>query len=152
MDSKLTWQKDMTFLAVNREITSHLDATREFGGGNSAPTPKEALLNALSACSAMDVMSILSKMRLVLDKFSIDSVAEQTKSIPSYFSSVKMSFRVEGEIPPEKLVSAVVLSMTKLCGVGYMVSQVCPIHFEVYLNSKLIHSDDAKFAVETTHG
>ncbi len=152
MESKLTWQKEMTFLAVNRDITSHLDATREFGGGNSAPTPKEALLNSLSACSAMDVLSILTKMRITMDKFSITADAVPTKTIPSYFGVVNLKFHVEGNLAAEKLISAVALSMTKLCGVGYMISLVCPINYEIFLNSKSIHSDVAKFSVEVLNG
>jgi hypothetical protein len=38
--------------------------------------------------------------------------------------------------------------MTKYCGVSYMISKVCPITYDVYLNDKLIYQDEAKFFLE----
>lgn len=141
MKTTLTWQGNLHFEANNRGITSAFDTV-------SAPTPKEALLNAMCACSAMDVVSITEKMRLTLKDVRIEAQAVKTNTIPSYFSAVHFHYLIEGDVPAEKLIQAVALSMTKYCGVSYMVSKVCDITYDVTLNGNLIHKDQANFSLE----
>lgn len=149
MESKLTWIQGMKFKADNRGLVSEFDVSEEQGGSNSAPTPKEVLLNAMSACSGMDVVSIAKKMRQEISKLSIESVAEKTNTIPSYFSSVHIKYFLEGkDLDREKVIRMVALSMTKYCGVSYMVSKAAPITYDISLNGQLIHQDKAEFALE----
>lgn len=149
MESKLTWVQGMQFKAQNRGHETTFDVSNEQGGTDSAPTPKEVLLNAMSACSGIDVVSIAKKMRMELTSVRIDASAEKTKTIPSYFSSVHMKYFLEGaDLDREKVIRLVTLSMTKYCGVSYMVSKASPITFEIFLNDQLIHQDKAVFSLE----
>ncbi len=149
METRLTWKKGMKFQAENRSHSSHFDVTTEQGGEDSAPTPKEVLLNAMCACSGMDVVSIAKKMRLGFSSVRIDASAEKTNTMPSYFASVHMKYFLEGQDPDrEKTIRLVTLSMTKYCGVSYMVSKTTPITFEIHLNGQLIHQDKAEFSLE----
>ena len=148
MESKVLWVADMQFESQNRGLSSTMDTSPEFGGHNKGPSPKESVLNAMSVCSGMDVVSVAKKMRLDLKSFSMDAKAETTKSIPSYFSSVHIKYLIEGTGVAEKYINCVVLSMTKYCGVSYMISKVCPITYEIYLNGTKIHEDQAKFLLE----
>lgn len=149
MQSKLTWNQAMKFTAENRHHRENFDVSREQGGDDSAPTPKEALLNAMCACSGMDVVSIAKKMRLEISAFRMEANAEKTKTIPSYFASVHMKYYLEGtDLDREKVIRLVTLSMTKYCGVSYMVSKTTPITYDITLNGKLIHEDKAEFSLE----
>lgn len=149
MESKLIWNAGMNFTAENRTHKENFDVSREQGGDDSAPTPKEVLLNAMCACSGMDVVSIAKKMRLELSSFHMTAKAEKTKTIPSYFASVHMKYFLEGEdLDREKVIRLVALSMTKYCGVSYMVSKATPITYDITLNGKLIHEDKAEFSLE----
>jgi putative redox protein len=141
MKTTLAWHGKMAFEATNRGLTSAFDT-------DAAPTPKEALLNAMCACSAMDVVSITEKMRLTLKDVRLEAEATKTKTIPSYFSAVHIHYFIEGDVPAEKIIQAVALSMTKYCGVSYMVSKVCDITYDVTLNGNLIHKDQANFSLE----
>lgn len=148
MNSTLNWTGGMSFSATNRSHTSSFDVVAEQGGSDSAPTPKEVLLNAMSACSAMDVVSILNKMRLPLAGFKIEAEADKTKTIPSYFSEARLHYQANGEIPVDKLIQAVTLSMTKYCGVSYMVSKTTVIRYKISLNGTSVHEGVADFKVE----
>jgi putative redox protein len=139
----------MQFVAKNRAHEGKFDVSREQGGDDSSATPKEVLLNAMCACSGMDVVSIAKKMRLEISSFSMDATAEKTKTIPSYFASVHMKYYLEGsELDREKVIRLVTLSMTKYCGVSYMVSRTTPITYDITLNGELIHEDKAEFTLE----
>lgn len=141
MFSKVTWASQMKFVCENRGLTSEFDTT-------SAPTPKEGVLNAMGACSGMDVVTIAEKMRVEMTDLRIEATAEKSATLPSYFSKVHMKYFITGDQEPEKFIKVVVFSMTKYCGVSYMISKVCPITYEVYLNDKLIYEDQAKFELE----
>ncbi len=149
MESELTWIEGMKFRAQNRGLSTEFDVSNEQGGSNSAPTPKEVLLNAMSACSGMDVVSIAKKMRLEISKLSIVATAEKTNTIPSYFASVHIKYFLEGQdLDREKVIRLVSLSMTKYCGVSYMVAKATPITYDITLNGKIIHHDKAEFSLE----
>ena len=141
MFSKVTWQSQMNFVCENRGLTSEFDTV-------NAATPKEGVLNAMGACSGMDVISIAEKMRVKVIDLSIEAEATKTNTIPSYFSKVHMKYFITGDQEPEKFIKVVVFSMTKYCGVSYMISKVCPITYEVFLNNKIIYEDQAKFELE----
>ncbi len=139
----------MQFKAENRGLVSHFDVSAEQGGENSAPTPKEVLLNAMCACSGMDVVAIAKKMRLELSSVSMTATAEKTNTIPSYFASVHIKYFIEGlDLDREKVIRLVSLSMTKYCGVSYMVAKASPITYDITLNGKVIHQDKAEFSLE----
>ena len=49
-----------------------MDATSDAGGHDLGPTPVEALLSSIAACSAMDVVSILKKKRQDVESYDIE--------------------------------------------------------------------------------
>lgn len=141
MLSKVTWNQDMSFSCENRGFVSQFDTA-------AAPTPKEGVLNAMCACSGMDIVTIAEKMRITFSELSLQAEAQKSSTLPSYFSKVHIKYFLRGDQEPEKFIKVVVFSMTKYCGVSYMISKVCPITYEVHLNDKLIYEDQAKFELE----
>lgn len=103
----------MAFKATNRHHTIDIDTSAQFGGQDTAPTPKELVLNAMMGCTAMDVVSILKKMRLPLEKFSMNIEAEKNQDPPVHFIKATLTFDLTGEIPLDKAVKAVEASLTK---------------------------------------
>lgn len=149
MLTKLTHKNGLTFNLVNRDLQSSVDVPLDQGGSNSAPTPKEMVLNAMCACSAMDVVTIAKKMHIEVGEFWMEGSSEKSLTLPSYFSSVHLKYFFKGEnLNNEKLIQAIALSMTKYCGVSYMISKVCDITYDVTVNDSLIHQDKANFALE----
>lgn len=149
MQTRIEWKKKMTFEAQNRGHKSIMDVSQDQGGDDTGPTPKEVALNAMCVCSAMDVVSIAKKMRTETGKFWMEGNAEKTKTIPSYFASVQIKYFFEGEnLNQEKLIQAIALSMTKYCGVSYMISKATTITYSVTINGQQVHEDKANFQLE----
>jgi putative redox protein len=105
MHAIVNWQKGMSFQAINRGLESFFDTTQENGGSNSAPSPKEAVLNAMCACSGIDVVSIAEKMRVNLTALSMEAKSDKSSTIPSYFSKVHITYRLQGDDQPEKFIT-----------------------------------------------
>ena len=78
-------------------------------------------------------------------EIDIDIIPVQGK-MPAVFESAQLSYIVEGEVEPEKLLEAVKLSQTKYCSISAMLSKSFPIHYRVELNGAEIGSGCADFS------
>lgn len=146
MLAKLAWKNNMIFECDNHGIKTHIDAVKEHGGDDAGPTPKELVLNAMMGCSAMDVVSILKKMRQEIKEFHMEVEAEKTIEHPVHFKNAVLKYYLSGDLTPEKVLKAVDSSMTKYCGVNFMISQSCEITYKVFLNGEEIKTDKANFS------
>lgn len=145
MHAKLKWNQNMQFECDNNGHKLIIDASKEHGGDDVGPTPKELLLDAMMGCTAMDTRSLLTKMRQNITKMEMEIDAEKTTEHPVHFKSALIKFHLEGEGQNDKIIKAVDKSLTKYCGVNYMISKTCDISYEVYLNCEKIHTGKAVF-------
>ena len=68
---QVNWLDKMAF---STEVNGHemiIDAVPEVGGEDRGPRPKPFMLVALGGCTAMDVISILKKMRVEVEGFNV---------------------------------------------------------------------------------
>lgn len=89
-------------------------------GGSMGPTPVEALLSSIAACSGMDVVSILEKQRQTVTDYRIEIEADRTKEgeWPRPIIQLRIRHIVTGVGLSEKAVQrAVELSDEKYCTV-----------------------------------
>lgn len=139
MSTKTTmkWTGDMAFDA---EVSGHhviMDADSQWGGKDLGPRPKPLLLAALSGCSGMDVVSVLEKMRIANYTFQVDVEADSTTDQPVYYHTIRMYFRFKGEnLPPDKIVKAVDLSIQRYCGVHAMLKRAANITVKIFINDE----------------
>ncbi|MGE3608347.1 MAG: OsmC family protein [Bacteriovoracaceae bacterium] len=145
MKADLRWIHNMAFECNNHGIKTFTDATLDTGGEDKGPTPKELVLNAMMGCTAMDVVSILKKMRQEIKEFKMDIEAEKTTEHPTHFKTALINYYLTGELDAEKVKKAVDSSLTKYCGVNYMISFTCDINFKVIVNQVEIHSGKVNF-------
>lgn len=145
MEANVKWNSKLSFTGNVRGHETPMDTIFANGGLNRGPNPKELLLNSISACAGMDVASILEKHKEDILTLDINATAELTKTTPSYFSSIKLIFKITGGLQKESAIKACVASMTKYCGVSYMLSKACPITYDVYLNGENVFSGESKF-------
>lgn len=109
-----------------------LDSSREFGGNNEGPRPKSLLMVALAGCTAMDVVSILKKMKIGFDDFMIEIEGNITEEHPKHFDHMHIKYILKGKnIPEEKIRTAINLSQDKYCGVSYSLRKAMEITWEV---------------------
>ncbi len=111
-----------------------LDALPEVGGEDSGPRPKELMLTALAGCTAMDVVSILKKMKITPEGFQVKIDANQTEEHPKHFDKMHLIYEFKGNnLPLEKLQQAVNLSQEKYCGVSFMYRQIMELTHEIVI-------------------
>lgn len=147
MEADVKWNSKLSFTGFVRGHETPMDTTLANGSLNRGPNPKEMLLNSVSACAGMDVASILEKHGEKLLTLDINAKAEMTKTTPAYFASVKLIFKLSGDLKKESAIKACEASMTKYCGVSYMLSKACPITYDVFLNGELVFSGESKFTI-----
>src|SRR5699024_4984605 len=98
-------------------VPVHLDtATDEPSKGAS---PMELLLMGVGGCSAIDIISILTKQRQQVDRYDIEvegSREEVREAKP--FKAIHVTVILEGRIDPKKAWRAAKLSFEKYCSVS----------------------------------
>ncbi|MCG8577392.1 MAG: OsmC family protein [Flavobacteriales bacterium] len=126
------WQGGMEFKADTGSGSVSLDAAKEFGGQNNGLRSKPLMLTALAGCTAMDVSSLMHKMRLDVEHFEVVVEAEITEEHPKVYTKVHVIYNFSGlQLNEEKLTRAVELSFDTYCGVIAMFKQFADVSYEI---------------------
>ena len=133
MKLSLKWDGDMRFVAENDSgVKVTMDTGTAYGGSGKHPTPMELLAMAQGGCTAMDMVSILKKMRVDLKKMDVEIELTRRKEHPRYFEEIKMVYVIAGEgITEDKARKAADLSNEKYCSVGVMLREKAKITWDV---------------------
>ena len=130
-----TWKQKMAFEV---EVAGHklmIDADKKVGGEGRGPQPKPFMLVALGGCTAMDVISILQKMRVELDDFKVHVEGDLTEEHPKHFYKMKVIYEFTGKnLPMEKLKKAVSLSEDRYCGVSATYRKALELSSEIIVH------------------
>ncbi len=125
--------KGATFIA--KGDSNHwvvLDSDEKFGGSNAASRPMEMLLIALGSCTAMDVESLINKMRTPASDLRVEIRAERKADHPKVFTKIHLTFIFSGDnLNKANIAKAVRLSQEKYCSVTVMLSQAVDISYEI---------------------
>jgi putative redox protein len=116
------WKGGMAFESNNPSgLTLRIDAGEENGGSDDGLRPKALMLSSLAGCSGLDVASLIEKMKLEVDRFHIETIANLTDEHPKYYDKVVIEYHFHGSnLNQAKLQRAVDLSVEKYCGVMEM--------------------------------
>ena len=110
----------------------YMDAREASGGDGSAPSPMETVLAALMGCTSMDVVSILSKMKINDYEYSISANYEYAKEHPKVFTSIELVYHFSGKnLPRDKIEKAVNLSQERYCSVYAMLNKSVDITMKI---------------------
>jgi len=127
-----SWKGNMKFDAL---VSGHhviMDALPVVGGEDSGPRPKELMLASLAGCTGMDVISILTKMRVEIESFNVNVEADITEEHPKHYTKMHLVYQFKGkELDPEKLKKAVELSQERYCGVSATYRKVMELSYEI---------------------
>ena len=133
MKSTVTLKEAMYFVGELDGFDIPIDADEAVGGENKGPRPKGLMLTSLAGCTAMDVISILRKMRVEPDDFAVECEADLTEEHPKVFKSIKITYRFKGDVPRDKAEKAIKLSLERYCGVTAMLLKAAPIDHELII-------------------
>jgi putative redox protein len=122
----LEWkEKGLMFAATTAHGTVDL-ASRLDEAGNGV-TPMELLATALGGCTAMDVASILLKMRQPLESFAVEVSGERAEEHPKKFTAMEVVYRLRGDLDARKVERAIELSEERYCSVEATLRPAVPI-------------------------
>lgn len=101
-----------------------LDASPEVGGQDAGSRPMEMLLASLGACTGMDVIALLRKMRQQVSAYEVIVTGERTTEHPRVYTRIDVEHVVRGRDLAEASVRrAVELSATRYCPISAMLSK-----------------------------
>jgi putative redox protein len=99
-----------------------MDAPAGLKGESTGARPVEVLLEALAACTAMDVVSVLEKKRQPFTGLEMEVTAEQREDeYPHIYTAIQLTYVVRGNgVDPAAVARAIQLSFEKYCSVKGM--------------------------------
>jgi putative redox protein len=101
------------------------------GSEKTASSPVELVLIGLCACTASDVVGILRKKREPFTGLEVRAVAERAETFPKVFTSIRLVYRVGGNVTHKAMEDAIRLSKEKYCSVSAMLEKTARIEFEI---------------------
>jgi len=88
------------------------------GDSAAGPTPPDALVASLAACSAIDVVEYLEKRRTPAASLSVSVRFSRAPKPPRRVTEAHLTFRVATDSPREHVERAVQLSFDRYCSVA----------------------------------
>jgi putative redox protein len=126
--------RGMKLIGVNEKgHQTFFDSHIETGGEDSAPTPMEVFLEALSACTSMDVISMLRKRKKTIYNFEVLLEAERATEHPKVFTKINLVYKLNSpDTTIEELEYIVNLSQNKYCTASAMFKRSgCEINYTI---------------------
>lgn len=118
---RLDWKGSLIFEATSRTgETFVLNGDPSDDPATAGPSPMQALLAAVGACAAMDVISILEKKRQPVESYSVEVSGERPPegTYPRPWQAMRVVHRLKGKgIDPSAVERALQLSDEKYCSV-----------------------------------
>ncbi|MDC9723106.1 MAG: OsmC family protein [Urechidicola sp.] len=117
---KMNWKGENLFESNQGDNTIMIDAPAE-GVESIGVRPKALMLSSLAGCGALDIVSLLKKMRAEVDDFKVEVAAELTDEHPKIYKDVVVTYQFFGsDFKKGKIQKAVDLSVERYCGVMEM--------------------------------
>lgn len=127
---------NLTFIAKgNSNHWVVMDTDESIGGNDAGTRPMELILQGLAGCTGMDVISILKKKRIKIDRFEMEVNSIRGDVHPKVFTNITILFKFWGpDIAAGAVERAIELSETKYCGVSAMLRKTAEITTDYVIN------------------
>jgi len=137
----LAWERDLVFTgATPQGYEIEFDAQAQWGC-----KPTEALLLSLAGCMGIDMVTILTKMRITLASFRMEIEGERNPTPPQYYKAVEIVLYIAGKnLDPRKVERAIALSQDKYCSVYNSLRPDLALNVRYVLEEKDPLGDDKK--------
>ena len=136
MNATVAWHQGLSFTGkADTGFEVPLGADPEVGGADDGFRPLELMAISLAGCTAMDVISILTKKKQEVTVFEVTVHAEQAEEFPKVFTRAVITYLVTGHAVDEAAVlRAIELTATKYCPAQAMLGKVVPMElvYEIY--------------------
>ena len=125
--ARALWTDKDRFLGEAGDRALVVDA----GADKSANTPMELVLIALCACTGSDAVGILRKKRQPFTSLEVRATAERAADFPRVYTSIRLTYRVGGNVDHKAMEHAVHLSKDKYCSVSAMLQKTVKLEFVI---------------------
>jgi putative redox protein len=129
MIASAEWKQPMIFDA--RLESGHAITFDGAADHTAGPSPMEAVLAALCACTSVDVVSILQKKREPITGLTVTANAERQAEAPSVFTRIHLTYRIRGKVAKKAAEDAVALSKNKYCSVSKMLEKAAELDYSI---------------------
>ena len=124
IEASVFWTDKERFVG---EASSGHAVVVDAGAEKSANSPLELVLIALCACTASDVVLILRKKREPFTSLEVRAAGERSEDFPKVYTSIRLTYRVGGNVTHKAVEDAVRLSEEKYCSVSAMLEKTAKI-------------------------
>lgn len=137
LQAKINWDHDLVFKAHLDGFDFIIDSPQTPGTKAVGPRPKGLTLVSLLGCTGMDVISILGKMKVKVEKFELSAEAVLADEHPKKIMAIKVIYAFTGSgLTPEPLGKAISLSEEKYCGVRATLAPSVAFSHEIVVNGE----------------
>ncbi len=107
--------------------------------GEKGASPMELILMGVGGCSAVDIVSILTKQKQEITGYTMEVSGERQEVAQARpFKSMHVAIYLEGKIAAAKAKKAADLSFHKYCSVSLTLEPQVPITYTIYVNGEKI--------------
>lgn len=129
MQARIKWVDGVSFVAESG--SGHavvVDGPPDAGGRNIGVRPMELVLMGMGACSAFDVVAILTRGRHDLVDCQAELTAERAAEDPKVFTRIHVHYTVTGrDLKPAVVERAIKLSVDKYCSASIMLGKTAAL-------------------------
>ena len=122
------WTDNERFIGTS---TSGHAIVVDAGADKSGNSPMELVLVGLCGCTASDVVSILKKKRQPFTGVEVRAEAERAAEPPRVYTTIKLVYRISGNVDRKAAEDAVRLSKEKYCSVSQMLQRTAKISYAI---------------------
>ena len=135
MNAEVQWKGRLSFTgSADSGFEVPLGSYPEVGGDDDGFRPMELMAVSLAGCTAMDVISILTKKRQQVSDYRVKVIAERSEQHPKVFTSAIIEYHVAGkEISENALTRAMELSADAYCPAQAMLGKIIPLELKYYI-------------------
>ena len=135
MNAEVQWKGRLTFAgSADSGFEVPLGSYPEVGGDDDGFRPMELMALSLAGCTAMDVISILTKKRQQISDYKVRVETERSDKHPKAFTRASIEYHVAGkDIQESALTRAMELSADTYCPAQAMLGKVIPLELKYYI-------------------
>jgi putative redox protein len=135
MNAQVQWKGRLSFTGTSDTgFEVPLGANPAVGGDNDGFRPMELMAVSLAGCTAMDVISILTKKRQLISDFQVKVIAERADQHPKVFTQAVIEYHIAGtEVAESAVTRAMELSADSYCPAQAMLGKVIPLSLKYFI-------------------
>lgn len=134
MNEKVIWKKKGLLFSGTADTGGQIDLASSLDEGMAGFRPMELLGIGLAGCTAMDVLSILKKMRQDVTAFEVRLHSKQEQEHPKVWNWLQIEYLITGRSIDAKAVEkALALSAERYCPAQNMLKKAVDIELSYTL-------------------